>query len=83
MVFFLTYDGTRITLDVLSAGLDAGYAVGVLLVFFILQFPNNGAIGHNNILKWWGNTVYTKTADFTGVPLKSVPDGEKFGPSSW
>ena len=81
--FLLTYDGTRITLDVLSAGLDAGYAVGVLLVFFILQFPNNGAIGQNNILKWWGNTVYTKTADFTGVPLKSVPDGEKFGPSSW
>jgi hypothetical protein len=81
--FFLTSDGTWITLDVLSAGLDAGYAIGLLFVFFALQYPRNGTIGLNTIQNWWGNTVYTKTADFKGVPLKSLPDSGKFGPSSW
>lgn len=76
-------DGTWIHLDVLSAGLDAGYAVGVLLIFFALQYPKNGTIGLNTVQTWWGNTVYTNTADFTGVPFKSLPASGKFGPSSW
>jgi hypothetical protein len=80
---FLMSDGTWIDLDVLSAGLDAGYAIGVLLVFFALQYPKNGTIGLSTVQAWWGNTVYTNTADFTGVPLKSIPAGGKFGPSSW
>jgi hypothetical protein len=63
--------------------LDAGYAVGLLLIFFTLQYPANGTIGLNTIQQWWGNTVYTKTADFAGVPFKTVPDGGTFGPSSW
>jgi len=67
----------------LSAGLDAGYAFGVLIVFFTLQYPKNGTIGLDSIQKWWGNTVYTKTADYEGVPFKSLPEGGKFGPSSW
>jgi hypothetical protein len=67
----------------LSAGLDGGYAVSVLIVFFTLQYPKNGAIGLDSIQKWWGNTVYTKTADYRGVPFKSLPEGVKFGPSSW
>ncbi len=71
-----------VILDVLSAGLDAGYAIGLLFIFFTLQYPKNGTIGPN-IQKWWGNTVYTKTDDFTGVALKSLPEGGKFGPSSW
>ncbi|KAI0274448.1 OPT oligopeptide transporter protein-domain-containing protein [Russula aff. rugulosa BPL654] len=33
--------------------------------------------------KWWGNTVYMKTADYTGVPFKNLQEGGKFGPSSW
>ena len=81
--FFLTSDGTWITLDVLSAGLDAGYAVGLVFIFFALQYPRNGTIGQNSIQKWWGNTVYMNTADYQGVPLKSLPDGGKFGPSRW
>jgi len=68
---------------VLSAGLDAGYAVGIILIFFTLQYPRNGTIGLNNIQTWWGNTVYTNTADFQGVAYKTVPDGGTFGPSSW
>lgn len=70
-------------LDVLSAGLDAGYAVGLLIVFFTLQYPNNGRIGKDSILSWWGNTVYTKTDDYLGVPHKTLPESGKFGPSSW
>ena len=70
-------------IDILSAGLDAGYAIGMVIVFFVLQYPKNGTIGLNTIQSWWGNVVYTKTADFRGVPHKMVPEGGRFGPSSW
>ena len=76
-------DGTCIDLDVLSAGLDVGYIIGALFIFFFLEYPNNGTIGLNNVQAWWGNTVYRNTADFTGVPLKTLSAGEKFGPSIW
>ncbi|KAH9979469.1 OPT oligopeptide transporter protein-domain-containing protein [Lactifluus volemus] len=66
-----------------SIGLDAGYSLGIIVIVFALQYPKNGAIGLNTIQQWWGNTVYTKTADFRGVPYKEIPDGGKFGPSSW
>jgi hypothetical protein len=72
-----------VTLDMLAVRLDAGYTVCVLIVFFTLQYPKNGTIGLVSIQKWWGNTVYMKTADYRGVPFKSLPEGEKFGPSSW
>jgi hypothetical protein len=42
---------------ILSAGLDAGVAVGLILVFFTVQFPKNGSIGRDTIQTWWGNTV--------------------------
>jgi hypothetical protein len=77
----LTHIWPRI--DILSAGLDAGYTIGTAIIFFILQYPKNGTIGLNNIQNWWGNVVYTKTADFRGVPHKSVPEGGRLGPSSW
>ncbi|KAI0267969.1 OPT oligopeptide transporter protein-domain-containing protein [Russula aff. rugulosa BPL654] len=67
----------------LSAGLNAGYTIGLLIIFFTLQYPKNGTIGLDSIQKWWGNTVYMKTADYKGVPFKSLPEGGKFGPSSW
>ena len=72
-----------VALDVLSAGLDVGYVFGVLVVFFTLQYPKNGTIGLDSIQKWWGNTVYVRTADYAGVAFKSLSKGEKFGPSSW
>jgi len=68
---------------VLSAALDTGTAVGTLLVFFALQYPNRGTIGANTIEKWWGNTVYTQTADQNALPLRQVVAGEYFGPRSW
>ena len=86
-LFFLTRDWPRfsgwVALDVLGGGLDAGYSIGVLIVFFALQYPENGMIGLDSIQKWWGNTVYIKTADYRGVPFQNLPEGGKFGPSSW
>jgi hypothetical protein len=69
--------------DLLSGGLDTGYAIGIVVIFFVLQYPRNGTIGINTVQAWWGNTVYTNTADFAGVPYLRLPKDGKFGPSSW
>ncbi|KAJ4477681.1 small oligopeptide transporter, partial [Lentinula edodes] len=42
---------------VLSAALDSGLAISVIIIYFALQYPKNGTIGKNTILSWWGNTV--------------------------
>ncbi|KAF7313127.1 OPT oligopeptide transporter [Mycena kentingensis (nom. inval.)] len=68
---------------VLSAALDAGLAVSAVLIFFILQYPKNGTIGLNNVQAWWGNTVYTKTADWNRTPMIKLAEGETFGPATW
>ncbi|KAF9038022.1 OPT oligopeptide transporter [Panaeolus papilionaceus] len=68
---------------VLSAALDAGLAVSVVLIFFCLQYPKNGSIGLNTIQTWWGNTVYTNTADYKGTPMWKLAKGETFGPATW
>jgi len=67
---------------VLSAALDAGVAIGVIVIFFTMVFPKNGDIGRTTIQSWWGNTVYVNTADFLGTPFKISPSG-MFGPTSW
>ncbi|KAF9462505.1 small oligopeptide transporter [Collybia nuda] len=64
---------------VLSAALDAGTAVGLILVFFCLQYPLNGTIGKSNVRVWWGNDVYKRTLDWSYVPLKTLGLGETFG----
>ncbi|KAF8523285.1 oligopeptide transporter [Hysterangium stoloniferum] len=68
---------------VLSAALDSGVAVGIVLIFFCLQYPKNGTIGSTNIALWWGNNVYLNTADGQGVAHIPPVDGETFGPTSW
>ena len=69
--------------DVLSAALDSGVAISAILIFFILQYPDNGHIGLNTIQTWWGNTVSVKTADYGpgggGTPLLTMPPGVPFG----
>ena len=84
---FTSSDAQMINLDVLSVGLSVGlstgYAVGVLVVFFTSQYPKNGMIGMDSVQKWWGNTIYMKTADYTGVPFKGLPEGGTFGSSGW
>ncbi|KAJ3995032.1 small oligopeptide transporter [Lentinula boryana] len=64
---------------VLSAALDGGTAVGLILIYFCLQYPLNGTIGINTVQKWWGNTVYTRTLDWKSPPLKVLAPGETFG----
>ncbi|PAV19744.1 OPT oligopeptide transporter [Pyrrhoderma noxium] len=68
---------------VLSAALDSGVAISIIIIFFCLQYPMNGEIGLNTIQSWWGNTVFTNTGDWNSVSLKTIPIGETFGPSSW
>ncbi|KAF8154812.1 small oligopeptide transporter [Crassisporium funariophilum] len=64
---------------VLSAALDAGTAIGVILVFFCLQYPLDGSIGRNTIQQWWGNRVYKETLDWTGASLRKLSPGTTFG----
>jgi len=68
---------------ILSAGLDAGVALGLILIFFTVQYPMNGHIGLHTIQTWWGNTVWMRTADALSVPFKLLVPGQTFGPSSW
>ncbi|KAI0794846.1 OPT oligopeptide transporter protein-domain-containing protein [Abortiporus biennis] len=63
---------------VLSAAIDAGTAVSTILVYFCLQYPQNGNIG-SAIRSWWGNTVYRRTADWNATPLRTLAAGETFG----
>ncbi len=70
-------------IDVLSAGLDAGFAVSLIVIFFTLQYPKNGTIGLDSIQAWWGNVVYVNTGDFKGVADKPLAKGQTFGPASW
>jgi OPT family small oligopeptide transporter len=67
---------------VLSAALDSGLAVSILVIFFTLQFPKNGTIGLG-LQRWWGNTVPFTGADGLGTPVRPLAPGETFGPSHW
>ncbi|KAF7335307.1 OPT oligopeptide transporter [Mycena sanguinolenta] len=62
---------------ILSAALDAGVALCLIIMFFALQYPKAAAP-----LNWWGNTVYTNTADALGLPLL-VSETGTFGPQTW
>ncbi|KAK0244995.1 hypothetical protein EDD85DRAFT_799229, partial [Armillaria nabsnona] len=72
---------------VLSAALDAGTTVSILVIFFCLQYPRNGTIGLDTIQSWWGNTVPFEGADYgpggIGTPVRSLAPGDTFGPSMW
>ncbi|KAF7367756.1 Sexual differentiation process protein isp4 [Mycena sanguinolenta] len=68
---------------VLSAALDSGVAVCIIVIFFALQFPKNGTIGLTNIATWWGNTVPFVGADYgplgAGTPVNALAPGATFG----
>lgn len=68
---------------VLSAALDSGVAVSVVLIFFILQYPKNGNIGIDTIQAWWGNTVPFNNADANGTPMLTLENGTFYGPRTW
>ncbi|KAF8556645.1 OPT oligopeptide transporter [Imleria badia] len=68
---------------VLSAAMDSGLAFSIIIIFFTLQYPKNGTIGLTTVQAWWGNTVFTKTADGQSLPYKSLPASGTFGPTVW
>ncbi|KAG1723121.1 OPT oligopeptide transporter protein-domain-containing protein [Suillus paluster] len=53
---------------VTSAALDTGTVLSLIVIFFTLDFPKGGLY-----INWWGNTVYTKTADWNRLALKPIP----------
>ncbi|TFK41282.1 OPT oligopeptide transporter [Crucibulum laeve] len=63
---------------ILSAALDAGVALALIVIFFCVQYPKGGFE-----LVWWGNTVWQNTADAMGMPLKMVAEGSIIGPATW
>ncbi|KAG8215868.1 OPT oligopeptide transporter protein-domain-containing protein [Butyriboletus roseoflavus] len=64
---------------VLSAAMDSGLAVSIVIIFFVLQYPQNGTIGLTTVQTWWGNTVFLKTADGQALPYKPLPASGTFG----
>ncbi|KAI0076152.1 OPT oligopeptide transporter [Panus rudis PR-1116 ss-1] len=64
---------------VLSAALDSGVAISMILIFFCLQYPRNGSIGANSIQIWWGNKGYLENADGNSTPLRTLAEGQTFG----
>ncbi|PPQ62757.1 hypothetical protein CVT24_000451 [Panaeolus cyanescens] len=63
---------------ILSAALDAGTAIAMVVVFFALGLAKGGIN-----FEWWGNTVWINTADAEGLPFKNLPESGFVGPSSW
>ncbi|WWD18152.1 OPT family small oligopeptide transporter [Kwoniella shandongensis] len=62
---------------VLSAALDVGTALSAIAIFLVLDTPGAS-------LSWWGNDVYTKTADWNGVDASYLPvPSTGFGPDTW
>ena len=62
----------------LSAGLDSGLAVGVLIIFFGLVYP-----GFMDGFKWWGTEVYKQGCDWNACPYRELPPSGHFGPEKW
>ncbi|TFK30379.1 OPT-domain-containing protein [Coprinopsis marcescibilis] len=63
---------------ILSAALDSGVGIAMIVIFFALQFPS----GHVQ-LNWWGNRVWINTDDADGTPIRFPAEGELIGPSTW
>jgi OPT family oligopeptide transporter len=59
----------------LSAAMDSGVAISLILIFFCLQMPRGGIN-----LNWWGNTVWQKTADANGIAYIPLAPNTTFGP---
>ncbi|KAG8855931.1 hypothetical protein FRC20_000665 [Serendipita sp. 405] len=60
---------------ILSAGLDSGTAISLILIFLVLQLPFGGT-GLN--LNWWGNMGAFMTYDANPTALYVLPEGQAF-----
>lgn len=62
----------------LSAGLDVGLAISTILIFLCLDLTLVP------MPSWWGTKIAAGTMDAVGSAVRKVlPEGEKFGPTSW
>ncbi|RDB28960.1 Glutathione transporter 1 [Hypsizygus marmoreus] len=62
---------------ILSAALDAGVVIALIVIFFAIQYPTGIEI------EWWGNTVWINTADTLGIPLRTLGPEDTIGPKVW
>ncbi|KAH7104202.1 OPT-domain-containing protein [Auriculariales sp. MPI-PUGE-AT-0066] len=53
---------------VLSAALDSGTIISILVIFFALQLPKG-----IEQPQWWGTTVFKNTADYDRTPIRTTP----------
>ncbi|KLJ05633.1 OPT family small oligopeptide transporter [Blastomyces silverae] len=61
-----------------SAALDTGLVLATIVIFFALTFPKV------EFPSWWGNRVPYETLDYMyKATLKTVREGETFGPTTW
>jgi OPT oligopeptide transporter protein len=52
---------------ILSAALDAGVGLSIILVFFTVQYPKGGSE-----IKWWGNTGKSEIRPQQSQPLNKI-----------
>ena len=62
----------------LSAALDSGLAVGIVVVFFGFVYP-----GWMDDFRWWGTEIYKQGCDWQACANKELGEGEIFGPPTW
>ncbi|KAK4143381.1 OPT oligopeptide transporter protein-domain-containing protein [Dichotomopilus funicola] len=62
----------------LSAALDSGLAVGIVVVFFGFVYT-----GVMKGFSWWGTEVYKQGCDWQACAYREVPEGGRFGPDVW
>ena len=62
----------------LSAALDSGLAVGVVVVFFGVLYP-----GWMDGFSWWGTEVFKQGCDWIACSYRTVEPGKTFGPKTW
>lgn len=58
---------------VLSAAFSAGIAIAAIIIFFSLQWSEV-------TIDWWGNNVVAQGCEDDACTLKTLADGEYFGP---
>ncbi|KDQ13233.1 hypothetical protein BOTBODRAFT_66951 [Botryobasidium botryosum FD-172 SS1] len=53
---------------IMSAALDIGTVMSVIVIFLVLQLPDNGNLNVN----WWGNNVFQNTGIASGIAWLTV-----------
>lgn len=57
--------------------------MAIIVIFFTLQYPQDGNIGVDTIQTWWGNSVFGNTLDALSIGSAAIqlPKGGAFGPA--